>query len=360
MPAAITTFVDVDLTIATVPDRFSFASYMGVFDHGIGGAARYLGPYTSVAEVVAAGFTLVAEPEVYYWASSVFAQSRAVNEVYIGRIDAGDANMTATLDAILAATDAADVQWYGFTIESRVKAVITLAAAWAEANPRKLFIYQTADADVLTGAGGNIFDLNSVAGYRRSAGIYHATSSGAANGYLDGAWASNGFGMDLDAPNGRGIWAFNQLQGITYDPVTSAQASAIYADNGNLYGRNVGLSFTSKGVLADGAPYFIDVQTTADWIVARLEEDVMAAFVGASVIPYTDSGINTLIAVIKQRLDIGVVNGHFSPDFPTVVTAPLVKDISSATKATRELTVTASATFAGAVQKLLVDLTLVF
>ena len=360
MSAAITEFVDVTVVAAGAsPTRFSFGNYMGVFAHTVA-ATRVMGPYSSLAEVIAAGFTLAAEPETYYWATSVFSQDDAVNQIYIGAqfvADAGD--WTVTMDGIETYAISQGLDWYGTTIESRVSADIVDVAAWTEAR-NKTFVYQSADADVLTGAPGNINDLLSVAGSKRSMGIYHVTASGAANGYLDGAWASSGFGMNLDAPGGRGIWAYRPLEGIAYDPVTSTQASAIYADFGNLYGRKLGLSFTSKGTVAFGLPYFMDIQTTIDWIKVRLEEDVLALFVAQNVIPYTNSGINLIRSTVKARLDQGVTFGHFSPDVETEVIVPDVADVSTADKQARELTISATATFAGGIQKLTLTLNLSF
>jgi len=501
MAPPVTAFVDVTVNVTSVaPERFSFGNYMGVFEHDIT-TNRQDGPYASVAEGVADGFTLAAAPEIYYWMSSCFAQDDAVDAVYVGRkipatggtldqvwqfdaapayvdmtTEANDATvnnwiifpaaeatgdaciigsavpftgvtfdntggvqgvggvvvweywngaawaaLTGVTDNTTGFTAAVGVQtltftqpadwaasvingsaslyyirarittiygtnpqydlgfitgdadwddaldqitavagpesWYGHTIQSRVKADIVTVAAWTEANDTHMFFPQSADADFLNGTAGNVALTLETAGYKRTAGpIYHLTSSGAANGYLDGAWCSSGFGMDLDAPNGRGIWAFRELEGITYDAVTTAQANAIWDANGNLYGRNKGLSFTSKGTTAYGTPYFIDIQTTIDWIKMRLEEDIIALFVAQNVVPYTDGGINQVVAVVKNRLDQGVTFGHFSPDAEPEVVAPLAANISSAIKQTRVLTLTASATFAGGVQKL--DLTL--
>jgi hypothetical protein len=356
MAAAITEFVDVSVNVAGAsPDRFSFGNVLGVFSHTVN-ATRINGPYTSVADVVAAGFTVGAEPDVYYWASSVFAQDDGVDQIYIGLLAVADAgDYTVALNAIEAYASTQGLDWYGTNIESRVSADIVDAAAWTAART-KVFGYQSADADVLTGAPGNINDLLKVAGYKRSFGMYHATSSGAANGYLDGAWISSGLGMNLDAPNGRGIWAYRVLEGITYDAVSSTQAANIYADSGNIYGRNKGLSFTSKGTTAFGAPYFIDVQTTIDWVKLRMEEDILALFVAQNVIPYTNAGINLIVAAVKNRLEIGVLNGHFSPDHPRTVTAPNVLEVSDSDKQARLLTLSCEATFAGAIQKL--DLTI--
>ena len=361
MPSNIANFVDVTIVVAAAsPTRFQFGGYMGVFAHTVA-ATRIMGPYSSLAEVVAAGFTSVAEPEVNAWATAVFSQDDAVDSVLIGAqfvADAGD--WTVTMDAIEAYGVANGISWYGHTIESRVSADIVDVAAWTE--PRfNMFVPQTADADVLAGTVGNINDLLAVAGYKRTVGpLYHAVSSGVANGYADGAWASSGFGMPLDQPNGRGIWAYRTLEGINFDNVSSAQAAAIYADNGNLYGRNKGLSFTSLGSTAFGVPYFVDIQTTIDWAQARIEEDIVALFVARPVVPYTNAGINLIVAAIKNRLDQGVTFGHFSPDVATVVTAPDVSEVSDADKLARELTLTAEATFAGGIQRLVLTLNLTF
>lgn len=513
MAANITEFVDITVNVAAAsPDRFSFGNMMGVFEHNIT-TDRQNGPYASVAEVEAAGFTSGAAPSVNFWANSVFAQDDAVDSILIGRkipaaggpwdrvwqvdatgpafvnmtTEANDATVnnwvifpavegdgdyaalgspvpfasvtfnaaggTAGVDggtnvlvwqywngstwaalagvvdgttaftagatdgqvltftqpadwaptelnssggqlyyirAFLSTADyatnpiyddavitadtswanalsaiaavAGDDSWYGHTIDTRVEADILGVASWTESRFH-FFISQSADEAYLSGTAGNVGEDMEAAGYKRSAGpLYHATSSGSANAYADGAWASSGFGMDLDAPNGRGIWAYRVLEGITFDNITSGQANNIYAVNGNIYGRNKGLSFTSKGTTAFGSPYFIDIQTTIDWIKVRLEEDVLALFVAQNVVPYTNAGIQLIVSTVKNRLDQGVTFGHFSgdPGNEPTVTAPDVTEISSQDKQDRVLTLTATAVFAGAIQKLTLVVNLSF
>jgi hypothetical protein len=296
--------------------------------------------------------------DALYYVRAVITQVYATNPVYSQGVVTGDVDYPAALSAIAAV--AGDESWYGHTIQSRVQSDIEDVAAWTESRFH-FFIPQSADATFLSGTAGNVGEVLESAGYKRTAGpLYHAVSSGVLNGYADGAWASRGFGMDLDAPGGRGIWAYKQLSGIVYDNVTSAQASNIYDVNGNIYGRNKGLSFTSKGTTAFGAPYFIDIQTTIDWIKARLEEDILALFVSKNVIPYSNAGINLIAATVKARLDQGVTFGHFSPDFPTEVNVPDVANVSVSDKQNRELSIQASAVFAGAIQKLTLDLNLSF
>jgi hypothetical protein len=356
MPAAIIEFVDVSVNVqGGVADKFSFGTLMGVFDHSVT-ANRQDGPYFSLAEVVAAGFTSGAEPEVNAWATAAFAQDDGVDQILIGREDAGDANWTATMDAIeLAGSDT----WYITNIESRVDADVLEVAAWTEARD-KIFIAQTASADLLAGTPANIGEQLKNFGYNRTALIYHATSTGT-DGYLDGAWSSSGGGLNLDVPGGVGIWAYRQLEGVTFDAVTGAQATNIYAENANLFGRNLGLSFTSKGTMAVGSPRFIDVTTTVDWTKKRIEEATLSLFVATPTkIPYTNGGINQIVGVVQGVLDSGVTFGHFSPDFPPTIEAPDVANVSSADKQNRELTLTAEAVLAGAVQKLILTVNLSF
>lgn len=358
MPAAITEFVDISISLSSAAaDAASFGTLMGVFDHGIG-SDRQAGPFSSVEEVVAAGFTSVAEPEVNAWATAVFAQDDALDAVLIGREDSGDADWTATMTAI----EAEDPDsWYFTTVETRAEAEIALVAAWIEAR-QKIFIAQSSDAEILAGTAGNVaLDLQA-AGYNRTALIYHSLDDSAAgdapsHGYLDGAWASSIAGLDLDAPNGVGIAAYRQLDGIPFDAVSSGQASEIFGADANLFGRNKGLNFTSKGTMASSR--FIDVTTSLDWLKARLEEEILSAFVAtATKIPYTNAGINITRAAAQEVFDRGVSFGHLSADQPATITLPDVATVSNANKANRALVGVANGVLAGAQQKFTLNITI--
>lgn len=343
MPAAITEFIDVNVNVGGVSvDKFGFGVLMGVFDHSVT-ANRQDGPYTSLAEVVAAGFTSAAEPQVHAWATAVFAQDDGVDQIIIGREDALDANLTATLDAIEAA---GSDTWYITNIESRADADIALLAAWTETRTK----IAVAQSDDKAATAALALQSNS---YNRTALIYHDTDSE----YLDGAWSSSGGGLNLDAPNGVGIWAYRQLEGVPYDALTSAEASTLYGADANIFGRNKGVNFTSKGTMPSGR--FMDVTTSIDWLKVRVEEAIIALFVGTPTkIPYTNAGINTVKAAILEVLNRGVTFGHFSPDFPPEVIVPDISAVSAADKAARELTVTANVTLAGAIQKVTLNVNL--
>jgi hypothetical protein len=356
MPPAITEFVDVNVTLTgAAADKRGFGSVLGVFDHGVT-ANRQDGPYTSVAEAVAAGFTAAAEPEVHAFVSAVFSQDDGVDSVIIGREDVGDADWTATMTAVEAADPGS---WYITCAETRTEAEVLLVAAFIEATASsdfpKIYMAQSSDAAILAGTAGNLFEDLQAANYNRTAGWWHAIDDSVggnapADGYLDGGIASSGGGLDLDAPGGVGTWAFRQLDGIAFDSVTAAEAATVYGYDGNLFGRNKGLNFTSKGTMASGR--FIDVTTSLDWLTARLEEKLLEAFVGAGTkIPFTNAGINIMRAAVQDVYDRGVLYGHISTDVAPTLTTPDISEVSAADKANRELTLTGNVVLAGAIHK---------
>lgn len=356
LPASI--FVDVNVTLAGASaDKFSFGTLMGVFDHSAT-ANRSDGPYYSTAEAEADGFTAAAEPEVHAWLQAVFAQENGVDAVLIGRIDVGDATLTASLDAI--EEEAGSDGFYLLNCETRTDTEILLAAAWAETR-MKVYIPQSSDADILTDGAGNIAEDLEALDYHRTALVYHQYDDAAAgavpsDGYLDGAWSSKGGGLQLDSPNGVGVWSFHTLSGVTYDALTSAQATKVWDNDANLYGRSKALSFSSKGTMASGR--FIDVTTTIDWLTARQEEEILSLFVGVPTkVPFTSGGINQLRTAAQTVMDKGVAYGHLSPDSVPIITTPKIQNVASADKLARQLTFSASCVLAGGIQKVVFNIT---
>lgn len=358
MSPPITTFVDITVSLsAAAAEKFSFGSLLGAFEHSVT-ANRVDGPYASVEELDDAGFDSQTTPEINAWATAVFAQENGVDQVLLGRKDAADADWTATLDAIEGGLGGKD--FYILNTESRVKGDILKAAAWTEARDR-IYIATSKEAAVLAGTAANVALELQAAGYHRTAYIWHALEdsddgSAPAHGYLDGAWSSAGGGFNLDSPNGAGTWCFQEIAGVPFDTLTGAQCSEIYDANANLFGRLKGLNFTSKGTMASGR--FIDVTTSIDWLKTRLEENILGAFVGARTkIPYTSSGMNILRAVAHEIFDKGVSFGHLSPDSPPSIAFPKISEVSSADRASRNLTATATATLAGGIHKVTMAIT---
>ncbi len=311
MAAAITTHVDITVTLTgAAAEKFGFGNLMGIFDHSIT-ANRQDGPFASLQDVIDAGFTSGAEPEVNAWATAAFGQERGVDAVLIGREDVGDADWTATMAAVTAADPNS---WYITNVETRLEADILLVAAFLEATGTsespKIYIAQSSDAAILAGTPGHVgLDLQA-ASQNRTGLIYHQFDDSLggsipSDGYLDGAWASYGGGFDLDAPDGAGSWKFNQLSNVTFDSITSTEAVNVFESNANFFGRNASLNFTQNGTMAAGtssAPRFIDVTTSLDWLKKRVEEAILSVFVGvATKVPFTNAGINQIREAITDH-----------------------------------------------------------
>jgi hypothetical protein len=342
MTVPLSTVVDITINVAgSQGPKFGFGSLLGAFTHSVT-ANRQDGPYFSIKEVEDAGFTAAAVPALHEWATIAFTQTRGVDSVIIGRVDAGDANWTATMTAI----EAEDPNsWYWTNIESRADADIAEVAAWVEAR----FYRYSGQSDDKTGVA---MAAAKAAGYKRTFLSYHATDGD----YLDGGITSIIGGFNLDVPDGVGV-AFGKAPiGITPDILTDGESTAIFAENGNVY-TTTNQPFYTKGTNADGS--FIDVQTTVDWLDKRIQEAVIAAFVNTPTkIPYTQRGIHTIVTTVLGVLNDGVSFGHFAPNPAPECIEPDILTISAADKENRNLTLTATATLAGAIQKLTITFNL--
>lgn len=290
-----------------------------------------------------------ASDSLYYIRFRISAGSYSTNPLYTSGFITGDADWAAALSAI-EAVEGPDA-WYGHTITSRVQSDIEDVAEWTESRFHR-YVPQSSDATFLNGTAGNVALVLEAAAYKRTAGpLYHSVSSGSTNGYADAAWSSACWGFDLDSPGGNDVWMFQTLSGITADTITDAQATNIWNASGNVYAATLGSSFTSKGTTCTGAPYFQDIQTTMDWFKRRVQEDLIEYQV-ANRPSYTNAGIQAIGGVVMNRLQLGVLYGHFSPDTPVTVTVPDLADVSAADKAARSLTLSCTAEFGGFIQSI--------
>jgi hypothetical protein len=138
--------VNASLAVATAGSATAaFGTPLLLAQHSVT-ANRQDGPYSSLAEVVAAGFTSSAAPEVHTWASAVFSQNPRASQVLIGRRASGE-SVTAAMDAIEVVNPAA---FYAVCMASNTANDIMALAAWTETRS-KIAILQSSDAAILAG-----------------------------------------------------------------------------------------------------------------------------------------------------------------------------------------------------------------
>lgn len=216
MSQSIQHYVNVSVALeGTGAQPAGFGIPIFVSDHSVT-ANRLDGPYTNLADMVTDGFTSTS-PE-YLWAAAVFAQQPRVTQVYIGRRAGGDANLAASMDAILAVNESA---WYCVNLESRTSSDIAALAAWVEAASfPKIAICQSNDASLLSGEGPS----------------YQAVVEGTAT---DGTYILTFTGFGLGSPvqvsttRAAGTPATNALIG---DALRAALVTAATGPGGSLFG----------------------------------------------------------------------------------------------------------------------------
>lgn len=280
----------------------------------------------------------------------------ATNPVYDDSYIAGDASWTAALSAIIAA--AGDDSFYWFAADTKVKADIEAITAWENARPLKRYVAQSSDLALLAGTPGNVGEGLADAGYRKNVFFYRSVSTGAA-GYTDCAAMGKLAGFDLDAEAGNQPLIFQSLEGQAADSITTAQANYLHGIGVNVYASSLGSTFVSKGTSSAGAPYYVQIQTTLDFADRRLTEDLLAYLV-ANKPPMNNFGIQGGAAVIQSRLEQMVANGMLSGDFPRVVRAPDITQVSVADRAAGIVRYTVEAVVLNSIVKIFVDVNLTF
>ena len=302
--------------------------------------------YSSLSEMADDGF--ISSDEAYKWATALLSQAIVPDSFIIGRIDAGDANITESINAVQAANDS----FYFVNIESRADADIKDVALWTEAQ-KKVFVAQSSDADILTATTPNIASELVALGYNRTNLWYHALDAE----YMDAAITGRCGSADLDAQGGVLTWANKSLAGVTVNSLATAALTNIRDGGANVYhvvtsANNV----TTPGKMVSGR--FIDVQTSLDWYYFRTQEAAFAALVAPSTkVPFTQAGIDVFEGTVRDVLERGKVNGHGSPDVDAVTTAPKIGEISAADKTARILrTITGEDTLAGAIHQVVIRL----
>ena len=242
--------------------------------------------------------------------------------------------------ADLAAIDAQTQDWYGLGVDLQSEAILNAVATFTEVR-EKLHVCATRDDEV--GDPGVTTDIMSdfkAAAISRSAAIYSRDH----DAYAGLAWDGVLFSTDP----GSATWKFKTLALVTVDNLQATFESAIADKNGNQYQEIGGVNITCDGTVGSGE--FLDIVRGRDWLVARLRERVFSALANNPKIPYTNSGVNQIVSLVRAQLREGIAVGFLAEQPAFVVTAPLVEDVDVNLKAARLLPdIEFSATLAGAI-----------
>ncbi len=256
-----------------------------------------------------------------------------------------DATVDTTTDDELPIVNIEDSDWYGLMIiDSSSKATALNGAGWIETK-RKLFVAQTSDTEVLDSVVlDDTISLLKDSSYARTGAIWHRGIGGSqwlAQGWLAGA---------LTTTPGAATMAYKSVAGVKLDKLESGEEAAILAKNGSHY-TDVGLPVTFEGKTGSGA--FMDTARFIDWVYARMRESVLLVLANNPKIPFTDNGVDIMRLAIMNVIQLGQAAGGFAKDPPPTVTAPLVKNVSTANRIARTLPdLQWTAQLAGAIHRL--------
>jgi len=244
--------------------------------------------YTSLADMLTAGFTT---SSVEYLAATLyFDADSAPDTVWIGRQGTSES----LLEAVTACR-AASLSWYAVYCCGAAKADHIAIAAYVESlTPASVYIYDTSDADALSGASGNVFESLNSSKYTRALGIYSTTT------YAGAAVMGEAMGLNTGLANSAYTLKFKTLTGVTVESLTTTQVGIIEGNRGNVY-VNYASSFDifEQGVMAYN--YYFDQVLYMDMLTNYIQIEVMNLLTSNNKIPLTDAGVTSLMNVVSQQ-----------------------------------------------------------
>lgn len=257
----------------------------------------------------------VDSPE-YEAATIFFSQSPKPTLVYIGRwaktLAEGEEG---TVETLLQAVNACleYTNWYGLAIADSADLVeadvISVAAAIEASSLSRILAVTTADVNVLVaGNTDNIGYKLKAAGYARTFWQYSSSSKYAAISAFGRAFTVNFTGSNTTI-----TLKFKTEPGITYETLTTAQAAAIDAINGNVYVYYANdTAIIQQGVMANGD--FFDERHGLDWLQNYVQTNLYnLLYTSTTKIPQTDAGVTRLMTNVEASLDQAVNNGLIAP-----------------------------------------------
>ena len=281
-PTALSDIIDVEVTLQQADvSRDGFAGVMLVSEHAV--TSDRVETYTgSKTEILAAMLDAGHEEagSAYNMARAVLTQRPALATIKIGRKDAGDASWADALDAIYEE----DPDWYGLACDTRDATDIEDIAGWADSK-FALYVAQTLDAHVLTGASGNIAETLADADYSRVALLWHdpETASGAdfprlVSGNAQPFALDNGYVLNIEVDGGNAqAFTFAATAGAR----TGNQAGPYAITNG--WHLDVQVDGGSTQVVTFNTADFVDIaNATLTEVIALVNGDTTGLTASAS------------------------------------------------------------------------------
>lgn len=228
--------------------------------------------------------------------------------------------------------------------------IADLSAAVASASVPLIYSAETQDSDVIAAGSSDIASTLQTAASDRTFLMYAVD--------IDPSPAASWLGLQLTTDPGSTTWKYKTLTNVSATSLTTGEIAVADGKSCNTYTSVGGINITAEGVMASGE--FIDVTRFVDWLEARIKENVYRALAVNPKIPYTNSGIQAIVAEVEGVLRQGIFNGGINGEEDYTVTAPLASEVDANDKASRLLPdIVFRATLAGAIHKVTITGTVV-
>lgn len=325
------------------------------------------GAYSSLTEVLDAGWSLTANDPIAYAAQVAFSQSPIPATIYIvpqkvktPAVDDTPAVYETAAEAVTRALEY--TSWYVVCPAGVKFGEIADLAALIEANERMMVYsdpryFSGYNGTVGTGRVGNIIIDEGIyeaetplvpTTYERTVGIYSAEYASqlpqevpAANLFMNVAFTAKW----LNYEPGSETTAFKMLNAVAPADLSSTNINKLIANNINYYLKIGNRNVTMLGKTMAGE--WADIIRFRDWLKNDMQTRVVNLFITNPKVPYTDAGIaliqNQMIASLQRGQQMGGIAGdefdvigNKIPGFSTSV--PLASSMTVAERASRNLT----------------------
>lgn len=253
--------------------------------------------YASTQAMIADGFA-ADSPEVKA-AQLYFGQTPAPSQLAVGVQGAAETAVQA-----LTACRTKNTHWYLCIPVGYAKADLLLIAAYVEsATPAAIMFCTTADADVLSGAEGNLCLALKASGYKRTLTQYSATESAAA--------AIAGYACGENTGDSAFDLCFQAETGVTPDTIDTSAAEILKGENCNFFANYQNtFSFFFNGVMADGTHF--DEILGIDMLRADITSGIMQLLTSSPKVALTDDGVAQVTSVIATCCNTALKRGFIA------------------------------------------------
>lgn len=260
-----------------------------------------------------------ASDEAYKVANTMFSQNPRPTQVKIGFVETGSGD---TIDDQMDAIAAYDNGWYQVVPTNFIRGDADEEDAlvnWTESKTKLLFL-GTVDPNVEDPNDSTSVSARNTE-FDRTAVFYNA----AAGEYLEAAAAAYTATRNFDRPESAYTTKFKRMRGISVLNKDSAIVQAVtgfvpelgldrQAGNyANAYVNIGGATMIVEGNVLSGA--FIDEIHTADWLLARTQEELLGILATNDRVPMTDPGMEILAGGVRAVMNRAFAAGLIAEDF---------------------------------------------